>query len=38
MLLATKEASIAGKYLSSLGMILFGDYYRWISAPILILL
>ena len=38
MLLATKEASIAGKYLTSLGMILFGDQYRWISAPILIIL
>ncbi len=35
MFLATSEASIAGKYLSIIGMSLFGEYYRWIFSPIL---
>jgi DNA segregation ATPase FtsK/SpoIIIE, S-DNA-T family len=38
MLLATKEASVAGKYLSIVGMQLFGAEYRWIFSPILIVL
>jgi DNA segregation ATPase FtsK/SpoIIIE, S-DNA-T family len=38
MLLATKEASVAGKYLSIVGMRLFGSEYRWIFSPILIVL
>jgi DNA segregation ATPase FtsK/SpoIIIE, S-DNA-T family len=38
MLLATKEASVAGKYLSIVGMKLFGAEYRWICSPILIVL
>jgi DNA segregation ATPase FtsK/SpoIIIE, S-DNA-T family len=38
MFLATKEASVAGKYLSIVGMKLFGPEYRWIFSPILIIL
>ena len=38
MLLATRETSIAGKYLSLAGIALFGTEYRWISSPLLIIL
>lgn len=38
MFLATSETSVAGKYLSLFGMKLFGDEFRWIFSPILIIL
>ncbi len=38
MFLATAEASIAGKYLSIVGMKLFWEQYRWIFSPILVIL
>lgn len=38
MFLATAEASVAGKYLSIAGLTLFGEFYRWIFSPILIVL
>ena len=38
MFLSTKETSIIGAYFSRAGLFLFGEYYRFIFSPILILL
>lgn len=38
MFLATKETSIVGKYLSEAGLLLFGNGYRFIFSPILVIL
>jgi DNA segregation ATPase FtsK/SpoIIIE-like protein len=38
MFLSTKETSVFGSYLARGGIVLFGDYYRFIAPPILIAL
>jgi S-DNA-T family DNA segregation ATPase FtsK/SpoIIIE len=38
MFLSTAEASVIGKYFSYIWMLFFGDYYRFIFSPILVVL
>lgn len=38
MFLSTKESSVVGWYLAEIGKTVFGENYRWISSPILIIL
>jgi S-DNA-T family DNA segregation ATPase FtsK/SpoIIIE len=38
MFLSTAETSVIGKYFSSLWIVLFGEYYRYIFSPILVIL
>lgn len=38
MFLATREASVFGRYLTQVDMYLFGDYHRFVAAPILVIL
>jgi hypothetical protein len=38
MFLATREASVFGRYLTQVDMVLFGTYHRLVAAPILVIL
>jgi predicted membrane protein len=38
MFLATREASVFGRYLTQMDIVLFGVYHRWVAAPILVVL
>jgi S-DNA-T family DNA segregation ATPase FtsK/SpoIIIE len=38
MFLATREASVFGRYLTQVDMYLFGEYHRFVAAPILVIL
>lgn len=38
MFLSTKESSVVGSFLAEIGKLVFGEYYRIISSPILIIL
>lgn len=38
MFLSTTESSLVGGVLRSIGVLFFGEYYRYISAPILVIL
>ena len=38
MFLATREASVFGRYLTQLDVYLFGEFHRFVAAPILVIL
>ena len=38
MFLATREASVFGRYLTQVDMYLFGEFHRFVAAPILVIL
>lgn len=38
MFLATREASVFGRYLTQVDLYLFGEFHRFVAAPILVIL